>query len=460
MSSVVEPEQYSDVTNPESLKKSKKKKRKIDVEDVDTTAAAAVIPPQTMTVKVELIHERPNRTSPVVGYFPSGYNPHYNGGDDGDQSMLPTVNLYKNVQRVKFDTGAEEKSLIRKGPEKLELVVNPEGSKIDFVGTSYKGEASNAQLATYALGVLDKDTSTLKIMPVAANKIFRLEPILRGHAIAADEDLPTEDVELTAQQKAANKRKQLASYSTKKSVARDKKRHNLTQGLDEEPHPELGDKIESIPVNKEATVSTAMDFDRNIPPHNASATIPKEAYPLEKIIDNREWDFLKDIEWILQSGEVIDSAYPIFVRNRIHKLKAVKDDFERATLSGILCYITHLIKFKNLQSMDTAASARDHKMPPILKKKFGDMFTPDSKRLLRGKLNLLISYVLVLVLHFDDFKTDPADIAKDLGQNIMDLRSHFENLGCKFVAGENRVRVATLPVPIHFPEGRKRKKRY
>ncbi|CAN1271014.1 hypothetical protein LINPERPRIM_LOCUS14079 [Linum perenne] len=392
MGSVVEPSQlYSD--NPESLKKSKKKKRNTNMDDLDYTAAA-VIPPRTMNVKIELIQERPNRTSPVVGYFPSGYN----------QSILPRVNLYKNVQRA----------------VKLELVVTPDDSKIDFVGTSYKGEASNPQLANYALGVLDKDANTLKIMPIAGNKILRLEPILRARAaIAANEEPPTEDAELTAQQKAAKKRSLLDAYSTKKSIARtslilqNKKMHNLTQGLDQESLPDC------IPVNKEAVVSTAIDVARNIPPYNASATIPKEAYPLDKIV---EWEFLKDIEC-----EVINSTYPVFVRNRIHKLKGVQDDSEKATLSRILCYITHLVQLKN------------------------------SERVPRNKLNLLISYVLVLVLHFDDFKTDPADITKDLRKNIDGLRKQFENLGCKFVAGENKVRVATLPVPIRFPEAKRRR---
>ncbi|CAN1131914.1 hypothetical protein LINPERHAP2_LOCUS6682 [Linum perenne] len=413
MGSVVEPSQlYSD--NPESLKKSKKKKRNTDMDDVDYTAAA-IIPPRTMNVKIELIQEQPDRTSPVVGYFPSGYN----------QSILPRVNLYKkNVQSAKIE---EKSSIHRKVPQKLELVVTPDDSKIDFVGTSYKGEASNPQLADYALGVLDKDTNTLKIMPIAGNKILRLEPILRARAaIAANEEPPTEDAELTAQQKAAKKRSLLDAYSTKKSIARNKKMHNLTQGLDQESLPDC------IPVNKEAVVSTAIDVARNIPPYNASATIPKEAYPLDKIVEweflkDIEWKFLKDIEWFLQSGEVINSTYPVFVRNRIHKLKGVQDDSEKATLSRILCYITHLVQLKN------------------------------SERVPRNKLNLLISYVLVLVLHFDDFKTDPADITKDLRKNIDGLRKQFENLGCKFVAGENKVRVATLPVPIRFPEAKRRR---
>lgn len=50
--------------------------------------------------------------------------------------------------------------------------MSPNGSNVEFVGNSYKGEAMAAQLCTYALGVLDKATQTLKIMPIAGNKVL------------------------------------------------------------------------------------------------------------------------------------------------------------------------------------------------------------------------------------------------------------------------------------------------
>ncbi|CAN0913998.1 DNA-directed RNA polymerase I subunit RPA49 [Linum grandiflorum] len=456
---MVEPQSYNDATNQqEPVKKPKKKKLKAaaaaateEKDDVQSTPSAT-----TITVKVELIHDRPDRMPPVVGYFPSGYNPQNDGDDDGEQSAPPTMNLYKNVQRVKFDDAASAANApIRKGPEKLELVVTPDGSKkLDFVGTNYRGEASNPQYATYALGILDKDAKTLKIMPIAGNKIFRLDPVFRKRANTAnDEDeAATKKPELSAKEKAAKKSQLLDVYSTKKSVAREKKKHNAQ--FDEESQPDLGNKI--LQVNQEALTATAIDVARNIPPHNSSATVPKEAYPLDRIIANKDWEVLKDIDAIVEAG-----GCPVFVRNRIQKLRNVQDDFERETLAGILCYITHLVKYKALQYMDTAASARNHRFPPSWRNKFQEMFNPDgeSRRMPGDKQNLLISYVLVLALHFDDFKTDPADIAMDLGVSPVALRQHFEYLGCKFVSDENKVRVATLPVPLRFPEPRRKRNR-
>lgn len=102
--------------------------------------------------------------------------------------------------------------------------------------------------------------------------------------------------------------------------------------------------------------------------------------------------------------------------------------------------------------MDGFSSAKDHKLPNILSQKFNDMFAnQESKRLADDKRDLLISYVLVLTLFADNFKTEFSDIAKDLRMSTGDLRRHFEFLGCKFIR-ENSIMLATLPAPLKFPE--------
>ena len=121
-------------------KKSKKKKEEIDV-------------------KIETMREHPEKISPIIGYFPSGFDPlkdrAVHGQDEESDSQQHRVKVYRHVKRN----------------NRLQMVVSPNGSQVDFVGTSYLGEATAPQVCTYALGVLDKETQTLKIIPVAANKV-------------------------------------------------------------------------------------------------------------------------------------------------------------------------------------------------------------------------------------------------------------------------------------------------
>jgi len=117
------------------LHKSKKKKKKNDLK-----------------VTIEVQNEQPCKLAPLVGYFPSGYDP------NSDES--PQVKVYRHQKKVK----------------RLELVVRPSGSKVDFVGTNYSGEAAAGRMCSYALGILDKETQKLKIVPIAANKVFSSLP--------------------------------------------------------------------------------------------------------------------------------------------------------------------------------------------------------------------------------------------------------------------------------------------
>lgn len=130
-----EPETSSQTLNLNPTKKRKKKNKNVHV-------------------KVEVIHENPEKIPPLVGYFPSGFDPHKL--QDHEPEPPHSVKVFRNKART----------------NRLQLVVSPNDSKVDFVGTSYSGEAASAQVCTYALGVLDKETQTLKIVPIASNKVI------------------------------------------------------------------------------------------------------------------------------------------------------------------------------------------------------------------------------------------------------------------------------------------------
>ncbi|KAL5755647.1 hypothetical protein ACOSP7_020049 [Xanthoceras sorbifolium] len=444
--------------------KKKSKKRKRDKERTQTTELHETETETTERIKatVQFIPDQPNKTPPLVGYFPSGFDPNKsqdrefrseNGGEDRDPdgessaaAAAARVRVYRNMNERKNKTG------------RLELVVSPAGSGVEFVGTSYSGEAMAPQFCQYAVGVLDKKSQTLKIVPIASNKIFRLEPRVGGSE-SADKEAAA-NVELTAEQ-AANMRAVLDTrYGTKKSLRQAKKMNALKKEHDPESQKDLEEKIQSVKINTEALETTTSDAVLNVPPYDSSAVTPQLAYPLDKIILKGEWDFLQDVYQHLEMGtEVATNAYPSFVCNRIQKLRDIEDEVERKTLSCIFSYITHLVKFKDQNSMDGAASAKNHRIPSILRQKFLTKFSnPESKRLSDDKIHLLLSYVLVLTLHADGFRTNPTDIAKDLRMSEVKLRDHFEKLGCKLRREKNML-LATLPVPLQFPKAKQRRRR-
>ncbi|KAG6493673.1 hypothetical protein ZIOFF_048666 [Zingiber officinale] len=384
-----------------------------------------------VNVAMEGVSETADHVAPIVGYFPSGFDPH--GHANGD----PKIKVFRNKRR----------------PNRLELVVSPSDSSVDFVGRSYAGEAAVPQICNYAVGVLDKESQTLKIVPIASNKILRLEPRLKGNSLVetevseglAEESVGTNKVERkvreltlmygTKKDRDSDKRWK-SFFSQRNDASTDEHINNINHETDE-GNDVLEDAVESIP--------------RNIPPHDLSADTPDKAYHLDEIIPIIERDDLFDILEALESGtDISPKSYPTFVYNRRHKLREIKDQKEKGELACILSYISHLCHFWDRQKHEHFEYL---KIPRASYQNFARTFLdPNSIKLTAEKKELMIGYILVLTLFVDSFQTDPTDIAKDLKMTTMSLKPYFVQLGCKGKHVFNKPTIWNLTAPLRLPE--------
>ncbi|XWS62153.1 hypothetical protein CRYUN_Cryun07bG0186500 [Craigia yunnanensis] len=316
-------EEHEPSSSKSTTKKSKKRNREAKLQQpIEPISQNPVAKKENFQVKIQLFQEQPNKIPPLVVYFPSGYDPckinpqtQQEGEGEGEegsnnQSNPPRVKVFRNIAQRKNN--------------RLQVVVSPSGSNVDFVGSGYSGEAAAAQVCRYSLGVLDKETGTLKIVPIASNKIFRMEPRVRSSETANKDASNSVKSELTTEKN--DKLGELtALYGTKKDRKKRKDFIDLKKEVDPESQKALDKKIEQITFDKEALGNTSALIARNIPPHDSSATTSPEAYPLDKIILKGDWEFLGDIYNLLQVGaEVASNAYPRFVCNRIRKLDAIQ----------------------------------------------------------------------------------------------------------------------------------------
>ncbi|RYR62646.1 hypothetical protein Ahy_A04g020347 isoform B [Arachis hypogaea] len=422
-------EEHAKTLTPTETKDKKHKKKKKKKKD------------ELVKAKIEVVREEQDKIGPVVGYFPSGFDP------ISDGAAATGFHVYRN----------------RRTRKRMQLVVGSPASPVEYVGTSYAGEAAAGNSSMYAIGVFDKEKGTLKVVPVAANKIFRLEPKVKA-LDAVDKEPATSTVEELTPLDWAVKQRQITNlFGTKKEITKTKKRLALTQDDDPESQKNLDVKMENVDVNKLALEGTESQVARNIPPCNLSATSPQEAYVLDQIILKGEWGYLEDIYYILLKEEEADfSSYPTFVSNRINKLKNIKDDSEKRKHSCILSFISHLVSFKEQNSFRDNSTKKRLKIPNILRNRFSAMFGntsgSNSKWLSSEKISLLVCYILVLTLFFDEFETDYCDIARDLKMSQLVVKQHYEHLGCK-VKRKNNANHATLPVPLKFPGVRQKKRK-
>ncbi|KAL1359362.1 hypothetical protein AAHE18_04G102700 [Arachis hypogaea] len=394
-------EEHAKTLTPTETKDKKHKKKKKKKKD------------ELVKAKIEVVREEQDKIGPVVGYFPSGFDP------ISDGAAATGFHVYRN----------------RRTRKRMQLVVGSPASPVEYVGTSYAGEAAAGNSSMYAIGVFDKEKGTLKVVPVAANKIFRLEPKVKA-LDAVDKEPATSTVEELTPLDWAVKQRQITNlFGTKKEITKTKKRLALTQDDDPESQKNLDVKMENV----------------------------DEAYVLDQIILKGEWGYLEDIYYILLKEEEADfSSYPTFVSNRINKLKNIKDDSEKRKHSCILSFISHLVSFKEQNSFRDNSTKKRLKIPNILRNRFSAMFGntsgSNSKWLSSEKISLLVCYILVLTLFFDEFETDYCDIARDLKMSQLVVKQHYEHLGCK-VKRKNNANHATLPVPLKFPGVRQKKRK-
>ncbi|MQL87490.1 hypothetical protein Taro_020034 [Colocasia esculenta] len=412
-----------------------------------------------LQVRVEAVPESADRAAPLVGYFPTGFDPQRRGKEVGE----PKVRVFRNL----------------KWPGRLELAVRPsraDGSaaNVEFVGSSYAGEAAQPQVCTYALGVLDKEKQTLRVMPIAANKIFRLEPRVIGKASGSSEPVEEARNEELNTEALGEKMRQLTNlYGAKRDKDIVQKLTTLKKQQDDPNIKErLENQMKDVQINKETLEKDKGETIRNIPPHDPAATTPEKAYLIDKIINKKEWDQLLDVLEYMQSEETTTefwqgNGYPSFICNRIQKLEQIQDEEEKKRLACISSYITHLLKFfeiasqprKSLSTVHGGSSSYDG-IPRFTYNKFVKLFAdPESYALTNERKDLLISYILVLTLFVDSFETEPLDIARDLKMTTLSLRPHYELLGCKFSQGSKLQTLITLPVPLKFPDMSKKRKR-
>ncbi|WOK93285.1 hypothetical protein Cni_G01980 [Canna indica] len=413
-------------------------------ESVDGRSGAKKKKRKRVGVVMEGVPEAADRIAPVVGYFPSGYDP------QGSSSAEPSIKAFRNKKR----------------PNRLELVVSPSDSGVEFVGKSYAGEAAAAQICSYALGVLDKESQTLKIVPIASNKILRLEPRLKVNPFAE-----TEASEVLAESIGTNKvdRKMAdltSLYGTKKDKDRDNKWKSLDQQRTDQEHLESINLV--VDGENEVLEDTVQSVERNIPPYDPSANTPEKAYRLEEIILKIERDHLFDILEVLHSEADFSSKnYPSFVFNRIPKLKVLKDEKEQEKLASILSYICHLHNFWERMHVSrhskyaSPGKSTDRHIPRIVYQKLTRTFLDTQTGVLSTEKNeLLIGYILVLTLFVDSFQTDPTDIARDLQMTVQSLKPYFQQLGCKgFKENPFKPTLMILNAPLKFPELRRARRR-
>lgn len=434
-------------------------------------------PGSSIEGKVTLKPAKDDEQPPFVTRFPSGYVP-------------PSVLSESDG----FSFQAYESVRPAKGGRNL-LVMKTEN--IDFVGTSVTPDAQTKNPCRYLLGMRNKRTGELHLTPIAANKILRMEPRVRGvsygrASLEEEREVGSEDAAAKLEDM-RNRRKSLTDeFGSKKSR---RKLDTMAKGVVEEANIAAGSSISQLVQSiaqkdgmmtvAEAEAKLRMSERRNVPPLNPDAKVPEDVYPIDRIIFLEDWQLLdydaKDLMCAREHKGVwerISKHYPSYVQSFLNELgsKGVKTKQK----ADMLVYLTHLLRFycappslsfkrkvrqgrRNgeevgeeeggnasefvLTSSDPTTVASLLHIPRQLVEKFISLYSvrvggegDNSSSLRREKkhINLLICTICVLALHVNDFSLNPESLAKDLKLALTALLPYFRELGCKVTKKEKK----------------------
>ncbi|KAK3120522.1 hypothetical protein QOZ80_9AG0689320 [Eleusine coracana subsp. coracana] len=315
---------------------------------------------------------------PVVAYFPSGYNPLAAG------SETSSARLFRST----------------KHPSWVDLVVRSAGGGPDFVGKSYEGEAALPQLCNYALGVLDKASGILKVVPIACDKILRLDPYVEVQKPAHSQHSGVTEEAGSAVGTGEKKVQELTVlYGSKKDKETDKKWKSLNEQRND-PSAYMDLDLGEPETNVSATDKEAPVIVRNIPPYNPTADTSEAVYLFDEIIPKNLRSHLLEILGHLETGEFSSKGYGRFVSNRVQKLEKLEGE-DKERLACILSYITHLLTLLARSSSMSKRYKKENQtnkapaVPPAVYRKLLVMFTEGSGDLSTEKKELLINYILL-----------------------------------------------------------------
>ncbi|CAH8526044.1 unnamed protein product [Schistosoma intercalatum] len=213
---------------------------------------------------------------------------------------------------------------------------------------------------------------------------------------------------------------------------------------------------------------------RLLPPIVLKASCPADVYPYEKLVPSRISEALNSEVQRIISADVnsIDtlinkSIYPQWIRNKLYNLCTTKSEGYTKLVTGLV-FLSHMFALFHLPNRDLMRKVPLPDTPNTVNKYLLTQFTASVSRNGMGRLKVramspmlrdkLITHMLVLILHCDNFKTMVDSLTVDFKIGRERLTQFFQYLGCKCSKVENTQNkselniVAELVTPVRLPD--------
>uniref|UniRef100_A0A7S0WZP6 DNA-directed RNA polymerase I subunit RPA49 n=1 Tax=Chlamydomonas leiostraca TaxID=1034604 RepID=A0A7S0WZP6_9CHLO len=393
-------------------------------------------------VKVEVLQPNEEQLPPIAAYFPAG---------------LPQGVEHYEVYEHGSGVGANKKQLTILGKQ----------GKVEYVGsTSGEDYTPGPQPCQYVLGVYNKESGQLSLMPIAGGRVIRMEPRLPGLQYTASlEPVGDDDGEETREERLAMNKKLVASFGSTRRVRQLNAREEGVVRVDK-----LGDAASALEgvmgelvaqahasgLTKDKVMAAATQA-RALPPHDPAGTTPFTAYPPSHLIPDEIMGSLKlkpimafTDPGLVMTKENTPRLHPYAAR-KVKLMAGLQDREVAKTRARLIAFTSALLRLRENRSrmwveggdMDKLGKAVNvfSEVLEVLLPLFFHASPPDpSSGKVRWELakdgeTRLVAYICVTallveptaVIHSDQF----ADLAKWLSLTPNDLQQRFREVGAR-----------------------------
>ncbi|XP_064637311.1 DNA-directed RNA polymerase I subunit RPA49-like isoform X2 [Lineus longissimus] len=343
-----------------------------------------------------------------------------------------------------------------------------ETDRLDYSGSIMRRKGSG--VSDSYIGEFDRRTGKVRI---CSTSTFHLTPKLPG----SDEQPSPEKIDFRSLSFVDKSDAFVDAFgSSKKKRAVDSRRRNLIADsvLEAAVGAALNQSMSNSRNESLLDVSTSTkDTSDVIPPHDATAMIPEQVYKIDDIISHQEYDALQPYidPFVNVSHSQIEEwrNKEIYGRYILDHLAALPlQEHRRQKRATYLLYLYYMMSLYHRRASEL--KKRDP-LPPdwpeVIKMNLLEKFTfkvgGDGTKVVRcmpARLkDKLLSYMIVLCLHMDEFYMPFDDFQKDSKVGVSRLTDHIRALGCKietetFMVGKQQSigKNITLPLPLKFPE--------
>lgn len=233
--------------------------------------------------------------------------------------------------------------------------------RMDFVGSSTGPDYSTkAQPCNYAMGLYNKTTGLLQLVPIQAGRVIRMDVRLHGLDYGASEASAAAGEGNTREEKLALSKRLVDSFGStrrrRQLVAREEGVVRTNKlGNPDALTKELGkksDEAERLGITRDKVMQTIVTV-RNLPPHHLDAITFAEAYVFNEVIPvgamvNLQEHYLLEAanqNHGMESLRQLHPPLPQYVLGRLHLLRDPNQAVarQRACLLSFLCALFQLV---------------------------------------------------------------------------------------------------------------------